>query len=433
MKSIRLGAWLIVLLLILPAAVALALGATDSSKSGTSSVTLIDVPAPDLMGNIFANFTKDTGINLKYMDVTEDSMHSKMATLYASRSSDFDLSWSWAGYTAEFANAGFLEPISDKLSDDLKKDLNPGAYESVSFKGILYGLPRFMSMRSFYYNKKAFRDAGLDPEKPPKTWDEYVKVLKQVTRDTNNDGKIDIWGILLDYGAPVCCNITYELALNLRGGKVVDENGNVLFNNAAGVKALEDIVELHKLNVVDPASFGMVTGVDHVERFVTGNVATMFGWPNTPNYVNDPTKSKMVGELGMGIVPMVDGKSATLGGSEGYVLSKFSKSKEAAIKFLEYVANAKNQKDICLRTGWLPVRKSVLQDPVIIAKVPLTKIIAEQTQYPVARWGAPYADEIMNNALGPAILDAVQLKKAPKAALDEAAAKAKAIIDKFKK
>ncbi len=51
----------------------------------------------------------------------------------------------------------------------------------------------FMSMVLFY-NKNLYREAGLDPAAAPKTWDQFLSYAKKLTRDRNNDGKVDTWG-----------------------------------------------------------------------------------------------------------------------------------------------------------------------------------------------------------------------------------------------
>ncbi|MFQ5814739.1 MAG: ABC transporter substrate-binding protein [Anaerolineae bacterium] len=66
--------------------------------------------------------------------------------------------------------------------------------ELMRSEGKFYALPGdFMSMVLFY-NKDLFEEAGLDPNKPPRTWDEFLAYAKKLTRDRNGDGRIDSWG-----------------------------------------------------------------------------------------------------------------------------------------------------------------------------------------------------------------------------------------------
>ena len=70
----------------------------------------------------------------------------------------------------------------------------PQTVELMRYQGKYYALPSdFMSMVLFY-NKNLFKEAGLDPGKPPQTWDEFLTYAKALTRDRNNDGQLDTWG-----------------------------------------------------------------------------------------------------------------------------------------------------------------------------------------------------------------------------------------------
>ena len=66
-------------------------------------------------------------------------------------------------------------------------------HEGRQFEGKTYAIPFQRSTPVFYYNKDAFREAGLDPEAPPTTWDEMIEVGKQLTvKDAN--GNVTRWG-----------------------------------------------------------------------------------------------------------------------------------------------------------------------------------------------------------------------------------------------
>lgn len=407
-------------------------GTQDTDQiQGPKEITVLSVLAPDMMPQVLTDFQDKYGAKVNYTDIAIPDLHSKLATIFAANSSEVDVIWTYSAWTAEFGNAGFLVPLGDKISKDLKDDLIPGALEAVQYKNVLYGIPRFLSMRSFFYNKQIFKDAGLDPEKPPETWEEFKNVLSKVTKDTDGDGKTDQFGFLACYGSPNNACMAYEIILYLLDGKMFSDTDEVMFNNDVGVQALANLVELHKAGYVDPASLGISSGTDQVNRFVSGVDATTFGWANIYNIANDPAKSKMIGQLGYGIIPRITAQTASLGGSEGYAISKFSKAQDASLKFLEFVASKDEQKGITIRTGWMPVRYSVFNDPEVQEKVPLSRVVAEQAKYRADRFAAPYAQEVID-ALGPRIIEAVNGAKDPKAALDEAAAKAKEIVAKYK-
>ncbi|HIC95204.1 TPA: extracellular solute-binding protein, partial [Candidatus Bipolaricaulota bacterium] len=60
--------------------------------------------------------------------------------------------------------------------------------------GRFYALPGDFMAMVLIYNSKLFEEAGLDPDKPPRTWDEFLEYAKKLTRDRDGDGVIDTWG-----------------------------------------------------------------------------------------------------------------------------------------------------------------------------------------------------------------------------------------------
>jgi multiple sugar transport system substrate-binding protein len=204
-------------------------------------------------------FTKATGVKLEWVEMGQDDLHTKMATAFAAGNMDYDLIWSYAANTAEWASVGYLEDITDKIDKAIMEDLNPGSFDATVYKGRFYGLPRFTSVNILWYNKAIFREANLDPESPPKTWEEFVDAAKKTTYDSDSDGKIDKYGVVFSFGTPYGATIQWELLLYLNGGKMFDENDNVTFNDEKGVAALKMLRELFDLGVVEPVT-GVYTG-----------------------------------------------------------------------------------------------------------------------------------------------------------------------------
>jgi multiple sugar transport system substrate-binding protein len=333
-------------------------------------------------------------------------------------------------YSAEFGNAGYLEDITDKLDPALKKDMQ-AALDCVSYKDRIYGLPRFLSIRSFYYNTRMFQDAGLDPKAPPTNWDQLLTAAKKTTRDLNGDGKADQWGFLGEYGRENSCVMLFQELLTTTGEKMFDNQDNPTFGSANGILVMEKLAELHKLGLVDPASFGISSGSDKRTAYSQGKSAMQLGWAADYNVANDPKISKVVGQINFALVPGIKLRSGAMSGSEGYAISKFSKNKDVALDFLKFIANAENQKAMAINTGWMPVRQSVFADPELRKANPLVAQTEQQIQYPVYRFAAPYAEEV-TNAVGPEILKVVKLEKDPQAAIKDAVAAAKEIVKRYK-
>jgi multiple sugar transport system substrate-binding protein len=90
---------------------------------------------------------------------------------------------------AAFASRGAFLDITDRVaeSDVIEIDrVFPGPLSSLTWDGRVYGIPRASNTIALYYNKDLFRDAGLDPDDPPATWDELLEAARSLT-DPDND------------------------------------------------------------------------------------------------------------------------------------------------------------------------------------------------------------------------------------------------------
>ncbi len=97
-----------------------------------------------------------------------------------------------------FIERGFLMDITSFIEneggEDFLKAWYPQTLEMMRHEGAYYAIPGdFMSM-ALFYNTAHYEEAGLDPDKPPATWDEFLEYAQALTRDRDGDGRIDTWG-----------------------------------------------------------------------------------------------------------------------------------------------------------------------------------------------------------------------------------------------
>ena len=93
----------------------------------------------------------------------------------------------------DWASRGTFMPLDDLVANDEKssdpnavhkKDYLPAAWNEAVYNNHVYAIPWGLDIRALYYNKNDFRDAGLDPNKPPQTWDEMMFDAKKITQHT---------------------------------------------------------------------------------------------------------------------------------------------------------------------------------------------------------------------------------------------------------
>jgi multiple sugar transport system substrate-binding protein len=435
--GMRRFAWLAIFaVLVSPALFA---GGGAESTAGQEIVVFswdVDKPEVSLIAAHIPEFTKQTGIKVNHTMMSLGDLATKAATLFAAGSDAADVIATWKGTINQFVPPGFLEDITDKLPAGYADGMS-GAINSFKFKNKVYGVPYFQSFRFFYYNKKLFKDAGFDPEKPPATWPEAMKIALATTKDVNGDGKLDQWG-LLPTGIGDADNSVMDFQLMYYlcgGGSLFDENDVPTFNSPAGLKALKFYKELFETNVVDPASWTIDSGNDRRNRFIQGVTAMVIEWPALWTLATTSAASKIKSDIAIAPMPALD-RVASISGDEGLSVSAFSRKKKAAVDFLKFISSPAVDKENTLRVGWLPVQKSTAADPAVRANpklLPMLNVADIQNKSFIDRFATPYSAEVEKEALGIAILRAVKGEISPEEALKWAEAKSKDIVASYKK
>ncbi len=86
--------------------------------------------------------------------------------------------------TALYAVRNAVVPLDEQVaaSGMKKEDFIPGFLANVMYDGKMWAMPWKGSAVTFFWNKRLFEEAGLDPEKPPTTWNEVTEYAKQLTK-----------------------------------------------------------------------------------------------------------------------------------------------------------------------------------------------------------------------------------------------------------
>jgi multiple sugar transport system substrate-binding protein len=329
----------------------------------------------------------------------------KVAAALSTGSTNVDLVFTWATDTATWARAGWLEDVGSRYTPEMKQDLLTESMQAVTYQGKIYGVPQFLSIQTGYYNTKLFQDAGLDPNKPPSTFEELIDDAKKLTK------KPDQYGFSVSWGDKGNLFMSFAQWTQLAGGTILDDTGKPVFNSPAGKKALQAMADGMRDGWIDPGSISYNDTFIALQPFETGKVAMEFHWPAAWARVNDPKESKVVGQVKMFLVPGFTGgpRSISLDGSMGWNMSKYSLNKDLGWEFMKWAASTPIQKEQVLKTGWLPVTKSAFDDPEVLSSSPAIPAYKAQVEYVGNRYGSPYYNE-MANAMAPYLMDAINGK-----------------------
>lgn len=241
---------------------------------------------------------------------------------------------------------GGLADLKGLLPSDILNDINPALTKFGTIDSKQVSVPVSANNLAYMYNKTLFKQAGLDPEKPPTTWEELMADAKQITEKTGKPG-YDLYTQAGDNGE----GLTWNFQVNLwqAGGEFLNEgNTAAAFNTPAGLKATQFWVDLIKSGTSPYGKWG------EFEKGKGGSAqegSWMVGiWASDPPF-----------EFGVAKAPYpADGKPATnLGGEQAMVFSNSDANAKASADFLAWFLAPEQVTQWSEKTGMLPVTNSV--------------------------------------------------------------------------
>lgn len=303
----------------------------------------------------------------------------------------------------------FFKMRDEDLLVPLPADVFPDSFLREKYPGFPwdafgpYCIPEGDQPALFTYNKKAFTEAGLDPDKPPRTWDEFFAAGKKLTtRDSN--GTITRAGVQFDSWLPVL-NPLYQL-----GGNLVKRNGESLtasFASPEMEQALQffvDAAQTHK--IWDPNFPYYSDAIGNEQAAMSIGEAWVYGtWKS-----DFPDTFK---NLGFAAPPTPSGDAKPYFGRKNAVLNlalvknRPPAEMEAGLKFLEYLIKERTDTQFALAniSGIVPSRAEVLSSDQVTGD-PFMSLGASLTpkMYDTVEVGDPL-DKLMTDTLNKILLE----------------------------
>ncbi len=205
------------------------------ANAETINILMESVPDTRFVEEVLPAFTEATGIEVDLEVVNYAEMHTKLVPQLVAPTGSYDaivVDFYWVG---EFTKAGWLQPLDERIAAD-------GFDTSVYFPSLMnlvgevdgttYMLPFYNYAMGLTYRKDmiddpaeqaAFKEKyGMDL-KVPETWDEYEKQVEFFTRDTDNDGQTDFYGVVNQGLRPDPIAMEWSNYLYAQGGQYYEE------------------------------------------------------------------------------------------------------------------------------------------------------------------------------------------------------------------
>ena len=360
---------------------------SDGSKDSDSlSVMIPEWAVPS--DNLLKEFTDSTGIKVSINQVAWDAIRDKIGIAASGGEASADVvevDWSWVG---EFDSADWLEPL--KVDDSLKTEMPTISSFSVGDK--VLALPYSNDYRIAYYNTKHFEEAGIGEE--PKTYDQIYEAVKTIKEKG-----------IAEHPYPLVLTAEEKASTGLiwtaytMNDKVFNDDNTL---NEESVKAaLKFYDKLIKEDLVDPAD-KTADGMETYRRITTGTASYLTGPTSYIGTVNNAEKSQVVGEVAPILMPGKTGNAKhTMALPEALGITKFSKKKEEARKFIDWYTSADTQEKLNAELGNLPTRNSVLEKLIDDGKIENPGAMLEQAKLIASPFpnGVPVYYNEMSNAI----------------------------------
>ncbi|CAK03961.1 sugar ABC transporter substrate-binding protein [Rhizobium johnstonii] len=368
-------------------------------------------PAPNLVKEFNA---QNNGIKIEYRLIQFDDVVTEAMRAFATGQAPDIIAVDNPEH-ALFSSRGAFLDLTDMISKStVIKPANyfPGPLKSVEWDGKYFGVPKATNTIALYYNKDMFKAKGLDPNKPPQTWDELVEDARKLTDPAKN-----VYGLAFSAKANEEGTFQFLPWAQMGGGSY--EN----INAEGAVKALEvwKTIMDEKLASPDTLTRGQW---DSTGTFNSGNAAMAISGPWELDRMSQEAKF----DWGVTLlpVPKEGAERSSAMGDFNWAIFATSKHPAEAFKALEFFAS---QDDKMFKNfGQLPARSDIsIPETGQPLKDAALKVFLEQLKYAKPRGPHPQWPKI-SKAIQDAIQAALTGQMSPKDALDQAADKIKAVL-----
>jgi len=343
-----------------------------------------------------------------------------------------DLLWYAPMLTGQLVELDALRSLDDFLAaSTVKTELDPALINTMQYEGKTWSIPFGTNNVGIYYRPSLFKAAGV--KELPKTWTDFRQVAKQLTRDTNGDGKADQHGMLLPLGKGEWTVFTW-LPFMFSGGGMLEQPRTVIYGNKVVTGKVIPKSASTTVNTVNIVNQGAIAALQfwrdlmqdgsailsqpergyELDGFLAGKVAMQLSGPWTLGQLEATN-------VDFGVMPIPKGTQpgTAIGGENLFLFKSNSEREKAAFQFAEFVMSEEFQTEWAIGTGYLPTNLKSRESQAykeFRAKQPAVDVFLAQAQFGRSRPIFPGYNRISDN-LGRAIEATLLDRSLPKQAL----------------
>jgi len=366
---------------------------------------------------------KSTGVRLNLIEYPYSSLYEKMVTAFQANAATFDVVMLDDPWMPKFGSEGWLAPL-DAAPFNLARDpdIFPVVYDLGSWpppRGPIppgeAGKPRHLEAITLVGNVVMFMYRRDLISQAPQTWDQ---VLANGTKLGNPGQQFYGFAMRGAKGNPIISQ--WYPILTAYGGRVFDDQWNVVFKSDASVNALKFFIG--QLKAIAQPGADTTDAADRTRLVATGHAAQASVWPaEASDIVENPQVSKVIGKIGYTVFPAGPaGRHTPMMGNWLLAIPKAAKEKAWAYRFITWATSKEIQRPYA-EAGGIPFRKSILTDPGLNKRYPFFGAMADSLAAPpfwrprTTEWSA------VESILGTHVNAALAGSESPEQAVDRAA------------
>src|SRR5512132_2629605 len=389
-------------------------------------------PITKIIDGYAADFEKENpGIKLKpiYSGSYQDSITKALTAVKSGEPPVMSILLSTDMFTLIDEDA--IVPFDDLIRSDEDrawlKSFYPAFMENSQTGGKTWGIPFQRSTIVLYYNKELFKEAGLDPNKPPATWNEMTAYAEKLTK-RDASGKVTQWGVQIpSSGFPYW--LFQGLAIE-NGANLMNSAGTeTYYDKPEVIEALQYWVDLVKKYKVHPE--GIVDWGTTPKDFFERKVAMV--WTTTGNLTNVKNNAKF--DFGVAMLPANKQRGSPTGGGNSYLFKKATPAqREAALKFIKWATSPQRAAQWGIDTGYVAVRADAWETPVMkqyVASFPAAAVARDQLPYAKAELST-HDNQRVTKALNDGLQAALTGSKPADQAMKDAQREAERLLRSYK-
>jgi len=301
----------------------------------------------------------------------------------------------------------------------------PSLWEEMRYRNKIYGIPVYSGSYALFYNRALFRQAGLDPDRPPQTWEDVFALNQRLVR-RNERGQILTMGFIPNYG-----NVqTFMLMAWQRGAQFLAPDGlHVQVADSPVIGALQWIERFYsEYRQQDVAAFLGGMGFADQHGFISGKVAMMILDSSFPDQIRVYKPSL---DYGVAMVPTFPGlPSASVSGSWWLGIPRGAKHPDEAWEFIKHAVSKESQLLEIEKTeeSLFPANRYAAEDPRFM-NTPAREIFVRMMDFSHSPSVVPLAHDVFWREVTGAQERVIHGLQTPAVALQQAQKQIQAILD----